>query len=116
MPMVRRMLRNTFEFLPGIRRLNALRIWTGLRPASVDGRPYIGRVAGRSGVWVAAGHEGLGVTAAPGTARLLVDQGLGRRPAIDMQPLDPRRGGACVRAGAPSAARVRRSDPTGAGL
>ena len=89
MPMVRRMLRNTFEFLPGIRRLNALRIWTGLRPASVDGRPYIGRVAGRSGVWVAAGHEGLGVTTAPGTARLLVDQWLGRRPAIDMQPFDP---------------------------
>lgn len=91
MPMVRRMLRHTFEFLPGVRRLNALRIWTGLRPASTDGRPYIGPVGARPGVWVAAGHEGLGVSTAPGTARLLVDQLLGHQPAIDMQPFDPMR-------------------------
>lgn len=91
MPMVRRMLGRTFEFLPGLRRLQALRVWAGLRPASVDGRPYIGRVEGRRGVWVAAGHEGLGVSTAPGTARLLVDQFLGRPPAIDMRPYDPAR-------------------------
>ncbi len=91
MPMVRRMLRHAFQFLPGLQSLNALRIWAGLRPASSDGLPYIGRVAGRRGVWVAAGHEGLGVTTAPGTARLLIDQLLGRRPVIDMAPYDPAR-------------------------
>lgn len=91
MPMVRRMLQRTFEFLPGMRQLDALRIWTGFRPASADGSPYIGRVPGRSGVWVAAGHEGLGITTAPGSARLLIDQWLGRKPALDMQPYDPAR-------------------------
>lgn len=89
LPMLRRMLQCAFEFLPGLRQLNALRAWAGLRPASADGLPYIGRVAGRRGIWVAAGHEGLGVTTAPGTARLLVDQLLGRPSALDPRPYDP---------------------------
>jgi len=91
LPMVRRMLRCVFEFLPCLRQLDALRIWAGLRPASVDGLPYIGRVAGRRGIWVAAGHEGLGVTTAPGTARLFVDQFLGKPTVLDMAPYDPAR-------------------------
>lgn len=91
MPMVQRMLQRTFEFLPGLRRLQALRIWTGLRPVSVDGLPYLGRVPDRPGVWVAAGHEGLGITTSLGSARLLVDQLLGREPAIDARPYDPAR-------------------------
>lgn len=91
LPMVQRMLRCAFAFVPGLRQLDALRIWAGLRPATMDGVPYIGRVAGRRGIWVAAGHEGLGITTAPGTARLLVDLLLGREPAIDACPYDPAR-------------------------
>lgn len=91
LPMLGRMLQCAFEFLPGLRQLNAVRAWAGLRPASIDGLPYIGRVASRRGVWVAAGHEGLGVTTAPGTARLLVDQLLGRPAALGMAPYDPAR-------------------------
>jgi glycine/D-amino acid oxidase-like deaminating enzyme len=91
LPMVQRMLRCAFAFVPGLRQLNALRTWAGLRPVTADGLPYIGRVAGRRGIWVAAGHEGLGVTTAPGTARLLVDLLLGREPAIDAHPYDPAR-------------------------
>ncbi|MEP7184502.1 MAG: FAD-binding oxidoreductase [Rhodanobacter sp.] len=91
MPMVQRMLQRAFEFLPGLRQLQALRIWTGLRPVSVDGLPYLGRVPDRPGVWVAAGHEGLGITTSLGSARLVVDQLLGREPAIDPSPYDPAR-------------------------
>lgn len=94
LPMLRRMLRCAFQFLPSLRQLKALRAWAGLRPASIDGLPYIGRVAQRRGIWVAAGHEGLGVTTAPGTARLLVDQLLARTPAIDARPYDPMRAAA----------------------
>lgn len=89
--MLRRMLERAFEFLPVLRGLQAIRAWTGLRPCTPDGRPYIGRVPGRPGVWVAAGHEGLGVTTAPGTARLLLDLLLGQPPAIDPAPYDPAR-------------------------
>jgi len=91
MPIVRRMLDRALHFLPALRELQALRIWTGQRPDSIDGLPYIGRVPQRVDLWVAAGHEGLGVTTSLGTARLLVDQFLGRVPALDPAPYDPAR-------------------------
>jgi glycine/D-amino acid oxidase-like deaminating enzyme len=91
LPMVRRMLQRAFRFMPVLRQLDALRLWTGFRPVSADGQPYLGRVAGRRDVWVAAGHEGLGITTSLGSARLVVDLVLGRRPAIDPQPYDPAR-------------------------
>lgn len=89
--MVQRMLARTFQYLPGLRQLEAIRIWTGFRPVSADGLPYLGRVPELSDVWVAAGHEGLGVTTSLGSARLLIDQLLGRSTAIDARPYDPAR-------------------------
>lgn len=91
LPMVRRMLARSFDFLPALQALDALRIWTGFRPVSCDGRPYLGRVPGHPSHWVAAGHEGLGVTTSLGSARLVIDQWLGRTPAIDARPFDPAR-------------------------
>ncbi|WP_230473528.1 NAD(P)/FAD-dependent oxidoreductase [Dyella choica] len=91
MPMVRRMLERTFRYLPALRQLNALRIWTGFRPVSADGLPYLGRVPQRPNVWVAAGHEGLGITTSLGSARLVIDQWLDRPTAIDARPYDPAR-------------------------
>jgi glycine/D-amino acid oxidase-like deaminating enzyme len=83
------MLRRAGEYFPSLPRLNAIRSWTGFRPATADKLPLIG--IWEPGLWVAAGHEGLGVTTAPGTARLLADLVLGRQPAIDPAPYDPRR-------------------------
>lgn len=91
MPMVRRMLERTFRYVPGLRQLDAVRIWAGFRPVSADGRPYLGRVPGHANLWVAAGHEGLGITTSLGSARLVIDQYLGRVPAIDPRPYDPAR-------------------------
>ncbi|HJR13266.1 MAG TPA: FAD-dependent oxidoreductase [Rhodanobacteraceae bacterium] len=86
-----RMLRRCFRFLPELPRLKALRAWTGFRPATPDGLPYIGALPSRRGVWVAAGHEGLGVTTALGTAQLFADLFLGRSPRIDSVPYAPLR-------------------------
>ena len=91
LPVLRRMLERTFRFMPGLRSLQAIRVWTGLRPCTPDGRPFIGAVPGHDGLWVAAGHEGLGVSMALGTARLLCDLLDGRAPAIDPAPYDPAR-------------------------
>ena len=44
-----------------------------------DGNPLIGPHPTRRGVWLALGHEGLGVTTAPATAELLAAQILGER-------------------------------------
>lgn len=91
------MLRRCFRFLPQLPRLKALRTWTGFRPATPDGLPYIGALPARPGVWVAAGHEGLGVTTAPGTAQLFLDLFLKRAPRIDAGPYSPLRGVAWAR-------------------
>jgi glycine/D-amino acid oxidase-like deaminating enzyme len=88
-PLCARMLRRAQEFLPGLARLRALRTWTGFRPATPDKLPLVGEW--EPGLWVATGHEGLGVTTAPGTARLLADLVLGRTPPIDPAPFHPRR-------------------------
>jgi len=89
--MVQRMLERAFAFIPALRGLQALRSWTGFRPTTPDGRPYLGAVPGARDQWVAAGHEGLGVTTALGSARLLVDLILGRQPSIDPTPYAPSR-------------------------
>jgi D-amino-acid dehydrogenase len=50
------------------------------RPQSVDGRPLIGRVPGLSGLYVCAGHGPWGISTGPASARLVVDEIMGRRP------------------------------------
>lgn len=85
------MLQRCFRFFPGLPRLKALRTWTGYRPATPDGLPYIGALPARRDVWVAAGHEGLGITTALGTAQLFMDLFQGRKPAIDPAPYAPAR-------------------------
>ncbi len=48
------------------------------RPLSIDGRPLIGPVAGIEGLYVCAGHGPWGISTGPASARLVVDQMLGR--------------------------------------
>lgn len=59
--------------------------WTGLRPMSFDGKPFIGET-GVDGLYVNCGQGHLGWTMAMGSAHLLVDQMLGRESEIDATP------------------------------
>lgn len=88
---LQRMLERALEFVPALGGLRALRTWTGQRPTTPDGLPYLGAVPGRSNTWVAAGHEGLGVTTALGSAAVMLDLIRGRAPAIDPRPYAPSR-------------------------
>lgn len=97
--MLGRMLRRATEFLPGLGQMSAIRSWTGLRAASPDGLPLIGEHPEQPGLWLAVGHEGLGVTTAPGTARLLAAQLLNTPPPLPLAPYQPQRFiGACAHA------------------
>ena len=58
-------------------------------PATPDKLPLIGRVAATPGCWIAAGHEGLGITTSLGTAELSPTSILGRTPPLDAAPFDP---------------------------
>lgn len=60
------------------------RHWSGLRPGSPDGTPYICAVPGVPGLYMNAGHFRNGVVLAPASARLLADQILGREPILDI--------------------------------
>ena len=86
-----RMTVRAFEYMPGLRNLAAVRVWTGFRPATPDNLPYIGKIPGFENVYAAAGHEGLGITTSLGTAEILADQITGREPAIDPEPYQPSR-------------------------
>lgn len=88
---MRAMLQRAVEFMPRLASLTALRIWTGFRPATPDGLPLIGRWEETDGLWIAAGHEGLGITTSLGTAKMLADLILGRTPGIEAAPYAPGR-------------------------
>jgi len=45
--------------------------WTGLRPASADGAPYIGPVPNLPGIYLATGHGMIGTALSLGTADLI---------------------------------------------
>lgn len=83
---VGRMIERACAFMPGLANLTAVRTWTGFRPATPDKLPLIGRWPETAGLWVAAGHEGLGITTSLGTAAILADLVAGRAPAIDASP------------------------------
>jgi glycine oxidase len=62
------------------------RCWAGLRPASPDGLPYLGKVPGFDNLFIAAGHgrAGLELSAVTG---LLLSQAIFERPLL--VPLEP---------------------------
>jgi glycine/D-amino acid oxidase-like deaminating enzyme len=86
-----RMLDRAREFMPELGGLSSLRVWTGFRAATPDKLPLIGRWSDREKLYMAAGHEGLGITTSLGTAKLLMDEILGRQSAIPRAPFSPNR-------------------------
>lgn len=88
---VGRMVERACAFMPALANLTAVRTWTGFRPATPDKLPLIGPWPETPGLWIAAGHEGLGITTSLGTAAILADLVSGREPAIDPAPYVPDR-------------------------
>jgi glycine/D-amino acid oxidase-like deaminating enzyme len=89
--MLARMLARAEEYMPGITELSAIRAWTGFRAATPDKLPLIGPCPGYKRLYLATGHEGLGITTSMGTAKLLVDQLLNRPSQIPIAPYLPNR-------------------------
>jgi len=86
-----RMLRRAQQFMPGLGTMSAIRTWTGFRAATPDKLPLIGAWPGDNSLFVATGHEGLGITSSLGTARILMDQITGAKSAIPIEPYLPSR-------------------------
>lgn len=90
-PILDRMLRRAVEYLPTIGTLSAIRVWSGFRPATPDKLPLIGPSILSDRIWLATGHEGLGITTSLGTGLLLADLLTGRKPEISAEPYLPAR-------------------------
>ena len=86
-----RMLERAQEYMPGLARLSAVRTWTGFRAATPDKLPLIGPSTGDRSIFLATGHEGLGITTSLATARLLADQITGTTSEIPIEPYLPSR-------------------------
>ncbi|MEP6492910.1 MAG: FAD-dependent oxidoreductase [bacterium] len=98
---LRQMLARAAHFMPMLSDLSIIRCWTGFRPATPDKLPLIGRWEPIPGLWIAAGHEGLGITTSVGSAQIIADQVAGRPTAIDASSFSPMRVFAAA-AGAPT--------------
>ena len=89
--MLVRMLQRAQEYMPGLAQVSAVRTWTGFRAATPDKLPLIGPWAKVKSIFLATGHEGLGITTSLGTARILADQINGTKPDIPVEPYLPSR-------------------------
>jgi glycine/D-amino acid oxidase-like deaminating enzyme len=90
-PIVSQMLLRAFGFLPALGSLSGIRVWTGFRPATPDKLPLIGPWSEDPTLYVATGHEGLGITTSLATAKLIRAQISGATAPIPAEPYLPSR-------------------------
>jgi D-amino-acid dehydrogenase len=65
--------------------------WSGLRPCSPDGMPYIGRTQRWKNLTIATGHAMMGLSLAPATGRIVADVLAGERSPVALELLSPDR-------------------------
>ncbi len=75
-----------YRLCPVLRGAEVERSWAGLRPGSVDSKPYLGFAPTFDNVIVATGHKRAGLQLAPATAEVIADLILGRPPRVDLRP------------------------------
>jgi D-hydroxyproline dehydrogenase subunit beta len=90
-PMLSTMLERATLYMPAIASLSVIRVWTGFRAATPDKLPLVGPASADSTLWLATGHEGLGITTALATAELLAAAFTGTIPTIAAEPYLPGR-------------------------
>lgn len=65
--------------------------WSGLRPVSPDGMPYIGRTQRWKNLTVATGHAMMGLSLAPATGRIVSELLCGEKPSVALDLMSPDR-------------------------
>jgi len=83
--LLKRQVAEVFPHLP----LEQAQVWAGLRPATPDSKPRIGRSQVANNLWLNLGHGALGFTLACGSAVLLRHLMEGSHPPIDSTPFQP---------------------------
>jgi glycine/D-amino acid oxidase-like deaminating enzyme len=91
MAAIRRLMAEAVDLLAPVAGLRLLRVFAGVRTATADGRPLIGRMPGLSNLVVATGFEGDGICLGPLAGRIVRQLISGEAVDIDLEPFDPAR-------------------------
>ena len=79
------------SLIPNLNSKRLLKSWAGLRPATYDGFPYLGKAPNWDNGFVATGHFKVGLQQSTGTAMLMADLMETRTPAIETTVFAPSR-------------------------
>ena len=75
------------ELFPPLSEAVELETWAGLRPATHDRLPLLGKISANH--FIASGHYRNGILQAPATAHLMAQLIAGEHPEVDLAPFDP---------------------------
>jgi glycine oxidase len=85
------LVRKAIRLCPILKTATIEATWAGLRPGSIDRRPYIGRSESVANLIVATGHRRAGLQLAPATAEVVADLVLERPLRADLSGYRPGR-------------------------
>ena len=88
---VAELLNMAVRLTPPLADLSIEQCWAGLRPASHDQFPYLGRLPGYDNAYIATGHFRNGLQLSPATAVVMARLMNGSEPGIDLTPFRPDR-------------------------
>jgi len=77
--------RGVLDRFPGVRGLNVIRSWAGLRPMTPDHRPIIQMMEAPRGLCLATGHSHRGICWGAGTGQAVADLVTGRPPRLPLE-------------------------------
>jgi len=79
------------RLVPDLALARVEKTWSGLRPGSRDGLPYLGRVGDFGNLFIAAGHFRAGLQLSIGTGIVMADLIMGNEPKFDLSSFAPDR-------------------------
>ncbi|MCP4204586.1 MAG: FAD-dependent oxidoreductase [bacterium] len=77
--------------IPGVFEGGEVRDWVGMRPLTPDGLPVIGVLPKKDNVFIASGHQMVGLKLAPSTGRALSELIVDGASSVDLEPFAPGR-------------------------
>jgi glycine/D-amino acid oxidase-like deaminating enzyme len=80
-------LARILKIVPKLGEVHAIRSWAGLRPSCKDLLPIISAVDEIGGLYIASGHEGIGITEGPITGKLISQMILGEKLDLNIEKL-----------------------------
>jgi D-amino-acid dehydrogenase len=79
--------RTVRAYLPAMESAETLEVWSGLRPCTPDGLPFVGRAPAYRNLTICCGHGHIGLGLAPATGKLTAQIIAGEQPDCELTRL-----------------------------